>query len=104
MDPDFGTEGGGTPFSPSAAADYTLAPAQVQPGLPAADTPQPLADLPAGAAGRQVPWPLLVRLGFVAVMLIVAVVMVALGYTAAAAACLILGVGLASVEIIKRLS
>ena len=37
-------------------------------------------------------------------MLIVAVVLIALGYTAAAAVGLILGVGLAAVEIIKRLS
>lgn len=103
MDPDAGIESGGTPFSPSAIPDYTPAPAQIQPVLPA-DAPRPAGDRSASAGSSQVPWPLLVRLGFVAVMLIVAVVLIALGYTAAAAVGLILGVGLAAVEIIKRLS
>ena len=106
MDPDAGMEVGSTPSSPSPAApDYTLVPAQAQPSLPAANTPQPAcSDLPAGAAGSQVPWPLLVRLGFVALVLVIAVVLISLGYTAAAAVGLVLGAGLAAVEIIKRLS
>jgi hypothetical protein len=56
------------------------------------------------SAAGQVPWPLIVRLGFVLVVLIIAVVLIALGYTAAAAVGLVLGVGLAATEIIKRLS
>jgi hypothetical protein len=58
--------------------------------------------LPA-TAGGQVPWLLLVRLGFVVTGLIIAVALIAMGYTAAAAVGLVLGVGLAATEIIKRL-
>jgi hypothetical protein len=92
MAPGAGIEGG-TPSSSSPAY-----PAPVQAGPPEKK------DRPAGTAASQVPWGLVVRLGFVTVVLIVAVTLIALGYTAAAAVGLVLGVGLAAAEIIKRVS
>jgi hypothetical protein len=102
MEPNVGIGHSETP-QPSfpAVPDYTPAPAPIAVGCPV--EPGTAAQQPAPGAGSAVPWLLLVRLGFVAVMLIVAVVLIALGYTAAAAVGLILGVGLAAVEIIKRL-
>lgn len=103
MDPYVGIEDGSAPsMSSPAAPDSTLIPVSAQPSQPAVTTPPPV--LRPGGLDSQVPWPLLVRLGFVAVVLIVAVMLIALGYTVAAAVGLVLGVGLAAVEIIKRLS
>jgi hypothetical protein len=70
---------------------------EARPSLPGQAPPAP------ALGSGQVPWGLVVRLGFVSMLLVVAVVLVALGYTAAAAVGLILGVGLAATEIIRRL-
>lgn len=65
--------------------------------------PVPPAPVPPQPAGPPVPWGQVIRLGFTCVLLAFAVALIALGYTAAAAVGLILGVGVAAAEIIRRL-
>jgi hypothetical protein len=97
MDPNAGMEGDGVPSSSATSpAARGHSPVQSRPQPP--DENRPVAAVPG-----QTPGPLLIRLGFVALVLIVVVVLTALGYTAAAAVGLVLGAGLAAVEIINRL-
>ena len=105
MKPDIGMRTGKTPPPSPTAPDHVLVPTQAalpshRPAEAARDLNRQLPAAPEN--GSTVPWPVVVRLGVVAVLLVVAVVQIALGYAAIAAVELILGVGLASVEIIKR--
>jgi hypothetical protein len=96
MEPIASTGRGETPQSPAPTS-------QASPAAAGDDRQQPGHQPPARRSADTGLGIVLARLGFVTVVVVAAVVLIALGYAAVAAIEVVLGAGLAAVEIIKRL-